>query len=217
MARVKPGKPFVVKEPKVLLVVVVLALIASVIGAKSFGTWLLEVAPVVLVCAALVLTRYPLTSLTYRTLTIAALMIALGAHYTYAEVPLGEWMRDWFGFERNHYDRIGHVMQGVVAALVTREVLLRHTRLRPGWWLLGVVTLCCLGIAGGFELVEGLAAALSGQAGVDYLGTQGDEFDAQKDMTCALAGAIAAQLALARVHDRQLARFGRAEQVKTRR
>lgn len=199
-----------VKEPKLLLVVVVLALAVSAIGAKSHGTWLLEVAPVVIVAAGLVATRYPLSSLTYRALTVAALMIALGAHYTYAEVPLGEWMRGWFGFERNHYDRVGHVMQGVVAALVTREVLVRHTALRPGWWLFGVVTLCCLGIAGGFELIEGGAAAMSGQAGVDYLGTQGDDFDAQKDMTCALAGAIVAQLVLARAHDSALAGVGTA-------
>lgn len=196
------------KEPKLLLAVVVLALAVSLVGARSIGTWLLEVAPVVIVAAALVVTRYPLTALTYRVLTVAALMIALGAHYTYAEVPLGEWMQQWFGFERNHYDRIGHVMQGVTAALVVREVLLRHTALRPGAWLFGVVTLCCLGIAGGFELIEGVAAAMSGQAGVDYLGTQGDDFDAQKDMTCALGGAIAAQFLLASVHDRQTEAVG---------
>ncbi|GGS58906.1 DUF2238 domain-containing protein [Actinokineospora fastidiosa] len=194
-------------EPRVLLAVVLAAVAASAVGAREYGTWVLEVAPIGLALLVLVPTfpRFRLTPLAYRALAIAALLIALGAHYTYAEVPLGEWMRDWFGFERNHYDRIGHVAQGAVAAIGVRELLVRLTPLRAGWWLLGVTTLVCLGVSGGFELVEALAAAFTGQAGQDYLGTQGDEFDAQWDMTCALVGALAAQLALGRVHDRQIA------------
>jgi putative membrane protein len=193
-------------EPAVLLGVVVAAVAASAIAPRSHGAWFLEVAPIALGAAVLVWTRkrFPLTPLTYRILTISALLIALGAHYTYAEVPFGHWMRDWFDLRRNHYDRIGHVAQGVTAAVVVREVLVRLTPLRPGWWLFGVVTGLCLGVAGGFELIEALAASFTGEAGTAYLGTQGDEFDAQWDMTCALAGAIATQLLLGARHDRQI-------------
>lgn len=194
-------------EPRVLLGVVLAALVVSAIGARNHGTWALEVIPVVLGVVVLVAThrRFPLTPLVHRALAFGALMIALGAHYSYAHVPVGEWLRDWFGFERNHYDRIGHVVQGVVAALVLREVLLRRTSLRPGRWLFGVVTLGCLGFSGGFEVIEALAAAVTGRAGDAYLGTQGSEIDAQLDMLCALVGAVAAQLALRRRHDQRLA------------
>jgi putative membrane protein len=193
-------------EPPVLLAVVLVAVGVSAISPRSYGTWFLEIAPIAVAVPVLVLTysRFRLTALTYRMLTASALLIALGAHYTYAEVPLGAWMQDWFGFSRNHYDRIGHVAQGVTAAVVVREVLSRLTPLRQRWWLFGVVTLVCLGISGGFEVIEALAGALSGQAGDAYLGTQGDQLDAQWDMVCALSGAIACQALLGKTHDNQL-------------
>lgn len=193
-------------EPRILLGVVLFAVAVSAIDARDHGTWLLEVAPVAIGVVLLTLSyrRFPLTPMTYRAMAVAALFIALGAHYSYADVPVGEWLRSWFDLDRNHYDRIGHLVQGAVAALLLREVLIRCTPLRTGWWLLGVVTLCCLGVSGGFEVIEAIAGALSGQAGNAYLGTQGDEFDAQWDMVCALTGAVVTQLTVHRAHDRQL-------------
>jgi putative membrane protein len=191
----------------ILLAVVLAAVAVSAIRPRSLGTWLLEVAPIVLAVPVVVLTfsRFRFTALAYRLLAAAALLIALGAHYTYAEVPVGHWLQDLFGLDRNHYDRLGHLVQGVTAAVVVRELLLRLTPLRTGWWLFAVVTASCLGVSAAFELTEALAGALSGQAGTAYLGTQGDQLDAQWDMACALTGAVTAQLALARIHDRQTA------------
>ncbi len=134
-------------------------------------------------------------------------MLIVGGHYTYARVPLGSWMQDWFGFERNHYDRIGHLMQGFVPAIATREVLLRLTPLRQGKWLFTLVTAVCLAISALYELIEWGAAAALGQGADEFLGSQGDLFDTQKDMFCAWLGAMAAQWLLGSWHDRQLARL----------
>lgn len=194
------------REQAVLLAVVVVAVGVSAVRPRSYGTWLLEVAPIAVAVPVLVLTRdrFRFTPLTYRLLTVAALLIALGAHYTYAEVPVGNWLKDALGLERNHYDRAGHVVQGMAAAIVVRELLLRLTPLRAGWPLFAVVTACCLGISAGFELMEAGTGVLTGQAGTAYLGTQGDEMDAQWDMTCALVGAVVAQALWARGHDRAI-------------
>ncbi|RSM86490.1 DUF2238 domain-containing protein [Kibdelosporangium aridum] len=194
------------RHPQVLLVVVVAAVAVSAVAPRSYGTWFLEIAPIAVAVPVLVLTysRFQFTPLAYWALAVAGLLIALGAHYTYSEVPFGMWMKDWFGFERNHYDRIGHVAQGAVAAIVIRELLLRLTPLTRGFWLFAVVGFVCLGISGGFEVGEALAGALTGQAGDAYLGTQGDQLDAQWDMVCALCGALGAQLLLGRAHDRQI-------------
>lgn len=166
------------REPVVLLSVVVVAVAASAIAPRSHGTRLLEVAPIAVAVPVLVWTyaKFPPAPISYRILTVSALLIALGAHYTYAEVPLGHWMRDWFDFSRNHYDRIGHVAHGATAAIVLRELLIRLTPPRPGWWLFGIDTGLCLGVSGGFEVIEAFAASLSGKSGQAYLGTQGDEF-----------------------------------------
>jgi putative membrane protein len=123
-----------------------------------------------------------------------------------ADRPSGFWMQDWFGFERNHYDRIGHLAQGFVPAILAREVLLRATPLRRGGWLFYLVLCVCLSFSAFYELIEWVAAETAGQGAEAFLGTQGDEWDAQKDMLLALLGAIAAQLLLAGIHDRQLAR-----------
>ena len=198
-----------------------LALIAllavSAIRPFELGTWLMEVAPVIMVLPLLWITqrRFPLTPLLYALIFAHACVLMLGGHYTYARVPLGFWMQDAFGFERNHYDRIGHLMQGFVPAIAARELLLRLTPLaRPdmrGGWLFTLVTAICLAISAIYELVEWGAAAALGAGADDFLGTQGDPFDTQKDMFCAWIGAMAAQWLLARWHDRQLAvQIGRA-------
>ncbi|MGH7350253.1 MAG: DUF2238 domain-containing protein, partial [Candidatus Rokuibacteriota bacterium] len=129
----------------------------------------------------------------------------LGGHYTYAEVPLGFWIRDLFGLARNHYDRLGHLAQGFVPAVVVREVLIRRSPLGSGKWLTFLVLCVGLAISALYELVEWWAALLGGEDAEAFLGTQGDQWDTQWDMFLALVGAAAALALLARLHDRQIA------------
>jgi putative membrane protein len=175
--------------------------------AHEIATWFMEIAPILIVLPLLLVThkRFPLTPLLYTLIALHAGVLMLGGHYTYARVPLGFWMQDLFDFSRNHYDRIGHLMQGFVPAIAAREVLLRRSPSRRGAWLFVLVLSFCLAVSAVYELIEwGAAEALGGGAD-DFLGTQGDPFDTQKDMFCAAIGALAAQLGLARWHDRQLA------------
>ena len=192
-----------------LLVLAVVALVVSGIGPKDRLTWLLEVAPVLIGAPILVASakRFPLTPLLYLLLFFHALVLMLGGHYTYAEVPLGEWAREAFGFARNHYDRLGHVTQGFVPAILAREILLRKSPLQPGGWLRLSVTSICLAFSALYELIEWATALLSGEAATAFLGTQGDIWDTQWDMYLALCGALLAQALLSRLHDRQLARL----------
>lgn len=195
-------------EPLVLLGLTAVALVVSGITPYSRATWYLEVAPVVIGAAVLVPTyrRFPLTPLLYRLLFLHALVLIAGGHYTYARVPLGFWAQDLFDLARNHYDRLGHFVQGFVPALLARELLLRKTPLRPGGWLFFLVVCVCLGVSAAYELLEWASAVIGGSAADDFLGTQGDVWDTQWDMFMALLGALTAQLTLSRVHDRQLAR-----------
>ncbi len=191
-------------------VALVALLIASAIGAHELGTWAMEVAPVFIALPLMLAThrRFPLTPLLYGLIALHMVVLMLGGHYTYARVPLGFWMEDAFGFTRNHYDRIGHLMQGFVPAIVAREILLRRTTLAApsmrGGWLFTVVTSICLAFSALYELVEWSAAEAMGAGAEDFLGTQGDPFDTQKDMFCAWLGAMAAQWLLGRWHDRQI-------------
>ena len=199
------------REPLVLLVLALAALAVSGVGPKDRLTWLLEVAPVLIGAPLLVATarRFPLTPLLYRLLFLHALVLMLGGHYTYAEVPLGEWAKEAFGFARNHYDRLGHLVQGFVPAILAREILLRKSPLSPGGWLRLFVTSVCLAFSALYELIEWAAALLSAEASAAFLGTQGDVWDTQWDMFLALCGALLAQALLSRLHDRQLARLQR--------
>ncbi|MFD4636647.1 DUF2238 domain-containing protein [Lentzea sp. NPDC058436] len=195
-------------EPLVLLGLTAVALVVSGIGPYDRATWYLEVAPVVIGGALLVATyrRFRLTPLLYRLIFLHALVLILGGHYTYARVPAGFWVQDWFDLARNHYDRFAHFVQGFVPAVLAREILLRRSPLRPGGWLFFLVVCVCLAFSATYELGEWLAAVLGGSAADEFLGTQGDVWDTQWDMFMALLGALAAQLTLARVHDRELAR-----------
>jgi putative membrane protein len=191
---------------------VIVALVISRIRPYDAGTWWLEVMPVIFGAPILSLTyrRFPLTPLAYRLLAIHALILITGGHYTYARVPLGDWVARVFHLTRNNYDRLGHFAQGFVPAILTREILLRTSPLRRGGWLFTIVTAVCLAISACYEFVEWWAALLGGAAAAAFLGTQGDVWDTQWDMFLALVGAIAAQVLLSRFHDRQLNRLDSA-------
>jgi putative membrane protein len=196
-------------EPRVLLLLALVCLAISRVGALEPGTWVLEVAPIFIAVPILVATakRFPLTPLAYRLLFLHALILMLGGHYTYARVPFGFWAQDALHLGRNHYDRLGHFAQGFVPAIVAREVLLRRSPLRSGKWLFFLVVCVCLAVSATYELIEWLAAILGGSSADAFLGTQGDVWDTQWDMFMALVGAVSALLLLSREHDRELARL----------
>jgi putative membrane protein len=193
--------------PASLLLVVAVALVVSGIGPYDRLTWVLEVLPVLVAVPLLIATRrrFPLTPLAYWLIAVHALILILGAHYTYARVPLGFWLQDAFDFQRNHYDRIGHLMQGFGPAIIIRELLVRTSPLAPGKWLFTLVLFSVLGVSATYEFTEWWAALAGGEAAGAFLGTQGDVWDTQWDMFLAGCGAIASQLLFARQHDRQLA------------
>ena len=190
------------------LVAWVLALLLwSVWHPKDLATWAMEVAPVLIAAPILFATRkrFPLTTLAYVLIALHASILIIGGHYTYAEVPAGFWVQDALGWQRNPYDRLGHLVQGFVPAVITREILLRSTPLRPGGWVFFLVTCVCLAISACYEFIEWAAALASGEGATAFLGTQGDVWDTQWDMFMALIGALSAQILLAREHDRELA------------
>jgi len=194
------------REPAVLLVIGIVLLLISRVGAAEPGTWVMEVFPIFIAVPLLVATakRFPLTPLAYRLIFVHAIILMVGGHYTYAKVPLGFWMQRTFHFSRNHYDRIGHLAQGFVPAIITREVLLRRSPLVRGKWLFFLVSAVCLSISACYEFIEWAAAEIGGSQADAFLGTQGDVWDTQWDMLMALIGALVAQITLARVHDREL-------------
>src|SRR5512138_1849653 len=195
--------------PAFLLVAAAAVLVWSGIAPRDRGTWWMEVAPALVAAPILLAThrRFPLTSLLYVLIAVHAAILCVGGHYTYAEVPAGFWARDLLGLSRNHYDRVGHLMQGFVPALVVREVLLRTSPLRPGKWLFVLGTGVVLSLSAIYEFVEWWAAVILGQGAEAFLGTQGDPWDTQWDMFMCLVGAVLAQLLLSRLQDRQLARL----------
>jgi putative membrane protein len=194
-------------ERWILLGAVVVLLIESGIRPVDRFTWVLEVSWVVVGIPAVLLVhrRAPLTMLLARLLALHAVVLIVGGHYTYEKVPLGKWVSDWLSLERNHYDRLGHFLQGFVPAIMARELLLRRKVLERGGWLFLFVTCICLAFSAFFEMLEWWAALAWGSGADAYLGSQGDVWDAQWDMLMALIGAITALLLLSRVHDRQIA------------
>ncbi len=192
-----------------LLVMVAVVFLWSALAPRDRFTWFLEVLPVLAAVPLLALTwrRFPLTPLAYSLVAVHAVILIVGGHYTYAQVPLFNWLRDVFGFARNHYDRVGHFAQGFVPAILAREILLRRTPLRPGGWLFTIVIAICLAISALYEIFEWGVAAATGTAADAFLGTQGDFWDTQKDMLMCLIGAVIALLVLSRTHDRALARI----------
>lgn len=194
------------RVPVALLCAVALALAWSGIGPKDRTTWWLEVLPILIAAPLLLWTyrRFPFTTLVYVLIAVHAVVLVIGAHYTYAEVPLGFWVRDLLDLGRNHYDRLGHFVQGFVPAMVVREILLRSTPLPRGGWLFFLTSAVCLAISAMYEFLEWASAVLGGSAADAFLGTQGDIWDTQWDMFMCLIGALVAQVTLARVQDHQL-------------
>jgi putative membrane protein len=195
-----------VNELFLLLLTGTLLFALTAIHPHDYPTWWMEVAPIFIAVPILIATfkNYTLTPLTYRLLFLHALILMVGGHYTYAEVPLGYWMQDWLGFARNNYDKIGHLAQGFVPAILFRELLLRSSPLKQGKLLFTLVVACCLAVSASYELIEWAAAISMGQGADAFLGTQGDPWDTQTDMLMALIGAICAQVLLARTQNRQL-------------
>jgi putative membrane protein len=191
-----------------MLAVLVAVSAWSLVEPRDRFTWVLEAAPAYIAAAAIAVAygRWRLTPLALTLVTLHALILLVGAKYTYAEVPPFNWLRDEYGLARNYYDRVGHFAQGFVPAIVAREVLLRNRVVPRGAWLFVFVTSVCLAVSAAYELVEWAAAMISGEAAEAFLGTQGDHWDTQWDMFVALCGALVAQAALARWHDAQLAR-----------
>lgn len=184
----------------------VMVLVWSVVRPYDLFTWFLEVLPAVAGLIILLLTyrRFRFSDLACFLMWIEAVILVVGGHYTYAEMPLFNWLRDAFELSRNHYDRLGHFAQGFVPAIVVRELLVRTSPLKPGKWLFTLVVCVCLAVSAAYELGEWLAAVLTDTRADAFLGTQGDVWDTQWDMLLALIGSITAQLTLSRLHDRSI-------------
>ena len=184
----------------------VLALLAaSAIAPHDRLTWALEIPWVAVGLAWCAWRRPPMTGLLAAALAVHAAVLVAGGLWTYERVPLGEWWKDWFGFERNHYDRLGHLLQGFVPALMVREWF-HHAGVRfPGPWLKGLAIIFAVeGFSAIFELIEWAAAIILGGGAAAYLGSQGDPWDAQADMLCCLIGATLATVLFGRWQDRRL-------------
>jgi len=184
-------------------------LLWSAIEPKDYYTWLLEVAPAIIGIFIMAATyrKFPLTTLLYTLILIHCVILMVGGHYTYAEVPLFDYLKPIFGFERNNYDKLGHFAQGFVPAIIAREILIRKQVVAFNGWRNFIIVSICLAFSAFYELIEWLVAVLSGSSAEAFLGTQGYIWDTQTDMALALVGAIAALLLLSKFHDNQLAQI----------
>ncbi len=195
--------------PIVLLVIYGLVFVWSVINPHDYATWFMEVLPALIGIIIMLATykRFPLTNMFYFCAFIHAIILTIGGHYTYAEVPLFNWLRDIGIFERNNYDKIGHFVQGFFPVIYSREILLRTSPLRPGKWL-GFILISIAGlITAVYEIIEWLVAVVLGDRATDFLGTQGYIYDTQSDMILCLIGAVIAVILFSRMHDRALSRL----------
>ncbi|MGZ8180353.1 MAG: DUF2238 domain-containing protein [Methylobacter sp.] len=185
------------------------ALIWSGIYPKDYLTWILETAPAIIAFVVLIATRrkFRLTGLAYSLILVHSLILMVGGHYTYAEVPLFDWLKDVFHFDRNNYDKVGHFAQGFIPAIIAREIVIRNHVVESIKWLNFFVICICLAISAFYELIEWWVAILSQEAAEAFLGTQGYIWDTQSDMAYALVGAMLALILLSRMHDRQIGKL----------
>lgn len=186
-----------------------IVLVWSGVEPKDTMTWILEVAPAIVGAAVLLATykRFPLTRLVYVLILIHCVILMIGGHYTYAEVPVGDWLRDLFDSPRNNYDKLGHLAQGFIPAIITREVVIRLNVFNSAGWRNFFIVCFCLAVSAFYEMIEWWVALTSDEAADAFLGTQGYVWDTQSDMFLALIGAVLALVLLGRVHDRQLAEY----------
>jgi len=189
-----------------LLLIFVVSLIWSVVNPRDLFTWFLEVLPAVIGLIVIVFTynRFRLTNLIYILVLLHAVILMIGGHYTYAEMPVFNWLKDTFHLARNYYDRLGHFAQGFIPAIIVREILLRKAGLRRGKLLSFIIISICLAISATYELIEWGVAEATGSAAEAFLGTQGDVWDTQWDMFLALGGAITSLLTMSNLHDKFL-------------
>lgn len=185
----------------------------SAIFPQDYFTWFLEIFPILIALPILAISyqNFPLSPLLYVLIALHAIILMVGGHYTYAEVPLFNWLRDTLDLSRNYYDRVGHFMQGFVPAMVAREILIRKKVVVQPAWLFFLICCICLSISACYEFIEWWVAVATGEAAEAFLGTQGDVWDTQWDMLLALLGAILAQLTLAKYHNQQLHQFGHSQ------
>ncbi len=195
------------RSPFIQLLLFILVLVWSAIGPKDRLTWWLEVMPglIALVVLALTYRRFAFTPLSYTLILLQCIILFVGGHYTYAEVPLFNWIRDAVGGTRNDFDKLGHFAQGFVPAAVVREVLIRRDVVRDRRWLAFIVGAICLAISAAYELVEWWVSVCTGSAGDAFLGTQGYIWDTQSDMLMALIGVVVFLVVMRRVQDREIA------------
>ena len=191
------------------LIIFSAVLIWSGIAPKDYLTWFLEVLPALLGLMILAVTykKFRFTQLVYTLILIHCIILMVGGHYTYAEVPLFDWIKESFELERNNYDKVGHFVQGFVPALIAREILIRKAVVNGRGWLNFIVLCICLALSAFYEFIEWWVALLSGQAADAFLGTQGYVWDTQSDMALALSGAILSLLVFSRTHDRAIGRI----------
>lgn len=191
---------------KIWLGIFFTVLIWSGIHPKDYLTWLLETTPAMIAVIVMIATRqrFPLTRLLYILILMHSIILMVGGHYTYAEVPLFDWFKELLGSERNNYDKLGHLAQGFVPAIVAREILIRNQVVSSRAWLNFLIVCICLAISALYELIEWWVALLSKEAADSFLGTQGYIWDTQSDMAYALIGAVLAIATLSRLHDRHM-------------
>jgi len=191
---------------KTWLTIFFIVLIWSGINPKDFFTWVLEVMPALIALVLLIITKrkFRFTNLAYALILTHCIILMIGGHYTYAEVPLFNWLKDVFDLDRNNYDKVGHFAQGFIPAIVAREILIRNNVVENKYWLITFVISICLALSAIYELIEWLVAELSGESAEAFLGTQGYIWDTQSDMGWALLGILLSLLLLSHYHDRQL-------------
>jgi len=195
------------KLPIILLIMVVIVLVWSMINPKDYWVWLLETFPALVGLIILVLSykRFKLTDITYIIIAIHMTILFVGGHYTYAENPLFEWIKETYNLQRNYYDRLGHFFQGLTPVIFGKELLLRKTKLENGKMLIFLLISIALAISASYELLEWASTfSVPAEQGMAFLGSQGDIWDAQKDMLLALIGAVAGIILFSRIQDKQI-------------